>query len=128
MNRFEYLSQSESRKGTFSQDSRFDHGSIYDEKGKRTGIKIGPGTYNDEEVITKLKKKPCMSTFLKPIIGPNDSVFEMQGHSRVLCPSYLPKHKKEDFYIMLDKFQYHLGRKVNETLAFHETLPKQHMS
>ena len=36
LNRFEYLSQSESIKGTFSQDNRFENGSIYNIPGKRT--------------------------------------------------------------------------------------------
>ena len=80
LNRFEYMSQSESRRGTFSQDHRFDHGSIYNIPRKRTQQNVGPGTYNDEEAVYRLKKKPCMSNFLKPVIAQQEAHFEMNGH------------------------------------------------
>ena len=128
LNRFEYMSQSESRSGTFSHDQRFDHGSIYNIPSKRTGTTVGPGTYNEEEAVSRLKKKPCMSTFLRPVIGPQESHFEMQGHTRILQASYLPKPAQDTFYNMLGQYQSNLGRKVNHTLVFHETLSKNHAS
>lgn len=47
LNRFEYLSQSESRQGTFSKNGRFTQGSIYNDAFHRTGQKIGPGAYKE---------------------------------------------------------------------------------
>ena len=104
LNRFEYLSQSESRRGTFSQNHRFEHGSIYNIPGKRTGVSVGPGAYKEEDVVNMLKKKPCMSTFLRPVVGPQEAHFEMSGHSRILEPSYLPKPAKQTFLNMLGHY------------------------
>ena len=84
LNRFEYLSQSESRRGTFSQGHRFLQGSIYHNVGARTSEVVGPGAYREEDAVLNLKKKPCMSTFFRPMIGPTEDAFDMQGHVRVL--------------------------------------------
>ena len=91
LNRFEYFGQSESLKGSFSKNHRFDRGSIYDFPFRSTDHKVGPGTYKDEDVVHNLKKKPCMSMLKQPERGPDESRFEMTGNLRVLCPSYLPR-------------------------------------
>ena len=126
LNRFEYMGQSESRKGTFSQDNRFETDSIYHNLGQRTNKTVGPGTYKDDEAVKELKKKPCMSSFLKPLIGPHEGPFEIHGHQRLFQASYLPKPSKNQYYNMLEKYKRGLSRKVNETLVFHESLGKAH--
>ena len=91
LNRFEYFGQSESLKGSFCKNHRFDKGSIYDLPFSATLGKVGPGAYKEYDEVLNLRKKPCMSTFIAPERGPDESRFEMTGHMRVLCPSYLPK-------------------------------------
>ena len=84
---------------------------------------MGPGTYNEEEAVSKLKQKPCMSTFLRPVIGgQQEAPFEISGHSRIIQASYLPKPVKSTFFNMLGQYESNLGRKVNETMVFHEAL------
>lgn len=48
INRFEYNNESESKKGSFSKDSRFAMGSIYKDVIDRTTQRVGPGTYRPE--------------------------------------------------------------------------------
>ena len=97
INRYEYFGQSESLKGSFSKNHRFDKGSIYDYPFSCTENKVGPGTYKDEDAVHNLKKKPCMSMLISPERGPDESRFEMCGHLRVLCPSYLPRPVQANF-------------------------------
>ena len=66
INRYEYNNESESKRGTFGNHARFDHGSIYKDVVDRTTVRVGPGAYTDEQVVRALKKKACMSTFHKP--------------------------------------------------------------
>ena len=50
-----------------------------------TGRQVGPGTYKEEVALHNLKKKPCMSKYIKPMIAPDEQVFEMiDGNSRFL--------------------------------------------
>lgn len=126
LNRFEFPSESESKRGTFSTDERFAHGSIYKDMFAKTSKRVGPGAYKDEEVVEKLKKKPCMSTYHKPFIGPDEGAFDMQGYTRILQVSYLPRRAQDGFVHMVDHYKENLGRKVNETLVFHQTLAKTH--
>ena len=72
LNRFEYQNESESNRGTFGKDSRFDMGSIYKNVVDRTTQKVGPGAYKEENVVHLLKKKPCMTTIHRPEIAPNE--------------------------------------------------------
>lgn len=69
-----------------------------------------------------------MSTYYKPLVGPNEAQFEMSGHLRVLCPTYLPRKSQKSFFNKLEQYKTNLGRKVNETLVFHETAGKHHTS
>ena len=122
INRYEYNNESESKRGTFGNHARFDHGSIYKDVVDRTTVRVGPGAYTDEQVVRALKKKACMSTFHKPQIAPNEAFFEMQGHMRILQKNYFPKNHKEAFEALMDKFKDKLGRKVNDTLVFRKAI------
>ena len=65
-------------------------GSIYKNVVDRTTKRVGPGAYTEEKVVHLLKKKPCMTTIHRPEIAPNEYLFQMQGHTRILQPNYLP--------------------------------------
>ena len=66
INRFDYQNESESKRGTFGKNSRFDMGSIYKNVVDRTTKRVGPGAYTEEKVVHLLKKKPCMTTIHRP--------------------------------------------------------------
>lgn len=91
LNRFEAKVESESNVGTFSKLSRFEQGSIYKNMVDRTTKRVGPGAYSEERVVHLLKKKPCMATIHRASIAPNEALFEMQGHTRILQQNYLPR-------------------------------------
>ena len=118
LNRFEYFGQSESLKGSFSQNHRFDKGSIYDYPFRTTTGKVGPGCYKDDDAVQQLKKKPCMSTYLQPQCGPDESRYEISGHLRVLCPNYLPRPQQASFDRAMDHYRSSRGRKMNETFVY----------
>ena len=73
-----------------------------------------------------LRKKPCMSTFNKPLIAPSEAAFDMQGHLRVLQAEYLPKNDRETFYNMLDRYKDEKRRKVHDAMIFNETVGKDY--
>ena len=50
LNRFEQEMSSESKRGTFSINDRFNKGSIYDLTVNRTQGEVGPGSYRYEDV------------------------------------------------------------------------------
>ena len=43
-----------------------------------------------------------MSTYLRPVMGPNENNLMMHGHLRLLEPSYLKTQKKKSFYNLLE--------------------------
>ena len=118
LNRFEYFGQSESLKGSFSKNHRFDKGSIYDYPFRTTAGRVGPGCYKDDDAVQQLKKKPCMSTYLQPQCGPDESRYEISGHLRVVCPNYLPRPQQASFDKAMDHYIGHRGRKMNETFVY----------
>ena len=123
LNKFEARNQSESNVGSWGRDQRFCQGSIYKELVDRTTQNVGPGTYKDEEALQLLKKKPCMSTFHQPDVAPNESVFDIQGHQRIIKKSYMPRDHQEQFDTVIDKFQRRLGsKKINDTMVFKKTV------
>ena len=94
LNRFEGKIESESNEGTFSKLDRFSQGSIYKNVVDRTTNRVGPGAYAEEKVVHLLKKKPCMTSIHRAAIAPNEALFEMQGHTRILQQNYLPRQHK----------------------------------
>ena len=117
LNRFEYFGQSESLQGSFSKNHRFDRGSIYDFPFRATENKVGPGAYKDNDVVLQLKKKPCMSMLISPERGPDESIYEMSGNLRVLCPSYLPRPVQANFDRAMHHYTTSRTRKMNETFV-----------
>jgi len=124
VNLFAQKTQSESLQGSFGKVQRFCKGSIYDYPFTATGQSVGPGAYKEEDVVRNMKNKPCMTTFVGPLLCPNEAQFELNGHVRILNPSYLPDRLRESFEHAHEKFKASLGRKVNETLVFTHTMSK----
>ena len=75
--RYAYPNESESKQGTFGKNHRFKEGSIYKGVVDRTRATVGPGAYRDEEVVSQLKQKPCMTIIHRPEISANEGAFEM---------------------------------------------------
>ena len=94
INRYDIQNESESHTGTFGRNERFHMGSIYKDLVDRTTKQVGPGAYTEERVVHLLKKKPCMTTIHRPEISPNETLFEMQGHTRILQSNYMPRSHK----------------------------------
>ena len=122
MNKFNYPNESESKDGTWGKDSRFDQGSIYKDMFDKTSKRVGPGAYKEEQAIHNLKKKPCMTSIHRPEVSPNESVFDMQGHMRILQKNYMPRNHQDQFDNIMEKFQGRLGRKVNNTFVFRKAI------
>ena len=83
MTRYQRVNESESNTGTFSKNTRFNQGSIYENVIDRTQKTVGPGAYKEEKVVHELRKKPCMTTIHRPEIALNETHFEMMGHTRI---------------------------------------------
>ena len=45
--------------------------------GARTDDIVGPGAYNEDDAVINLKRKPCKSTFFRPMIGASEDCFDM---------------------------------------------------
>ena len=63
-----------------------------------------------------------MTSIHRPEVSPNESVFDVQGHMRILQKSYMPKNHQDQFESIMQKYQGRLGRKVNNTLVFRKAL------
>ena len=115
--RFNRLTESESRKGSFSRCDRFNSlGSIYKNVVDRTGDAVGPGSYKDDP----LSAKPCMTTIHRPEVAMDstETFFDLHGHVRVLQTSYMPRRTYREYSRVATKIKGSLGRKVNDTLIF----------
>ena len=62
--------------------------------------------------------------YMPPLIGTNESKFEISGHLRVVCPAYLPRNVQSSFDQALAQYKSSLGRKVNETFVYTSTIAR----
>lgn len=65
-----------------------------------------------------------MSTYMSPAINDSEAPFEMNGYLRVIQPEYLPQSDRNAFYNQLAQYKSDYGRKVNETLVFHNSVAR----
>ena len=130
LRRYNYKHQSESRVSTMAQNQRFATGSIYQFAQPTTMCsttkKVGPGAYREELGLQNLRRKPCMTKYVKPAIAPNEQVFEMiDGTSRFLQTSYMQKKQQQQFEATYDQVVEKLGRKVNKSMIYRRTMTKE---
>lgn len=83
----------------------------------RTPERVGPGCYQIEEAIKKLKSKPGAAVRMAKLII-NEGYFEVVNDCRVFQPKYLKKN--EQHIIQMAKSAY--GMKMNESILLYKGL------